>query len=223
MQTEAKKIIIADDERRITDLVSDFLTAAGYKTIKAFDGQEALLKFSENRDAALVILDIMMPHVDGWQVCREIRKTSTVPIILLTARAEEFDQLTGFEAGADEYVTKPFSPAVLVKRVNALIRRASKDGDENDGLTVNSEAYVATLCGQELPLTLKEFEILRYLYENKGRVFSREQILSAVWGYDYEGDARTIDSHMARLRTKMGSYGNMHIKTVYGLGYKFEV
>ncbi len=218
------KIIIADDESRITALVSDFLTAAGYKTLIANDGAEALLLFENNPDCALVILDIMMPEKDGWEVCREIRQRSAVPIILLTARAEEFDQLMGFEAGADEYVTKPFSPAVLVKRAEALIRR-SQDGNDgqNAGIKIDTDAYTVHLNGKLLELTLKEFEILRYLYENSGRVFTRDQILCAVWGYDFDGDTRTVDSHMARLRVKLGDYGNTHIKTVYGMGYKFEV
>ena len=220
----ALKIIIADDEPRISALVSDFFTAAGYKTLVASDGAEALAVFDENTDAAAVILDIMMPEKNGWEVCREIRAVSSVPIIMLTARAEDFDQLMGFEAGADEYVTKPFSPAVLVKRVEALLRRDRKIEDDADkGLTVNRESYTAMLDGKQLELTVKEFEILCYLWENKGRVFSREQILSAVWGYDFEGDSRTVDSHMARLRIKLGDYGSRHIKTVYGLGYKFEV
>ncbi|MBE6766272.1 MAG: response regulator transcription factor [Ruminococcaceae bacterium] len=219
-----EKIIVADDESRITSLVGDFLSAAGYKPVLASDGAEALAAFSENRDAAAVILDIMMPELNGWEVCREIRKQSSVPIILLTARAEEFDQLMGFEAGADEYVTKPFSPAVLVKRVEALIRRSkTREQDGDRGLRIEREAFVAYLDGKELELTVKEFEILNHLFENKGRVFSRDQILAAVWGYDFEGDPRTVDSHVARLRLKLGDYGNMHIKTVYGLGYKFEV
>ncbi len=220
---EKLKILIADDEERITELVSDFLSAAGYETVTAADGEEALTKFNGMGPFSLVLLDIMMPNMDGWQVCREIRKNSSVPIILLTARAEEFDQLEGFEAGADEYVTKPFSPAVLVKRVNALVRRDRKEENADEGLKINREAYTATLGKTQLELTVKEFEILCYLYDNKGRVFSRDQILSAVWGYDFEGDLRTVDSHMARLRTKLGSFGNMHIKTVYGMGYKFEV
>ncbi len=218
-----KKILIADDEPRITALVSDFLTAAGYKTLIAADGEEALRLFAANGDTAAVILDIMMPEKNGWEVCREIRKGSSVPIILLTARAEEFDQLMGFEAGADEYVTKPFSPAVLVKRVEALIRRASKSEERDDGFRIEKEAYVAYLGNEPLELTVKEFEILNYLYENKGRVFSRDQILCAVWGFDFDGDPRTVDSHVARLRVKLGVFGNTHIKTVYGLGYKFEV
>ena len=185
MKTEKQKILIADDEVRITALVSDFLRSAGYETVTAADGAEALRLFSEQGDFALVLLDIMMPEMDGWEVCREIRKTSRVPIVMLTARAEEFDQLMGFESGADEYVTKPFSPAVLVKRVQALINRSQTHDEESEGLRIDADAYCATLGGTQLPLTLKEFEILRYLWENKGRVFSRDQILEAVWGYDY--------------------------------------
>ena len=223
METKKLKILIADDEERIVSLVSDFLRAAGYETVTAADGAEALEKFRSEGDFSLVLLDIMMPEIDGWEVCREIRKESGVPIIMLTARAEEFDQLMGFESGADEYVTKPFSPAVLVKRVTALIRRDQKSDEKEEGLTVDPASYTATLHGVTLDLTLKEFEILCYLFENKGRVFSRDRILEAVWGYDYEGDSRTVDSHVARLRTKLGDYGNLHLKTVYGMGYKFEV
>lgn len=223
METKKLKILIADDEERIVSLVSDFLRAAGYETVTAADGAEALKKFHDEGDFSLVLLDIMMPEIDGWEVCREIRKESGVPIIMLTARAEEFDQLMGFESGADEYVTKPFSPAVLVKRVTALIRRDQKSDEKEEGLTVDPVSFTATLHGVALDLTVKEFEILCYLFENKGRVFSRDRILEAVWGYDYEGDSRTVDSHVARLRTKLGDYGNLHLKTVYGMGYKFEV
>lgn len=223
VETKKLKILIADDEERIVSLVSDFLRAAGYETVTAADGAEALKKFRDEGDFSLVLLDIMMPEIDGWEVCREIRKESGVPIIMLTARAEEFDQLMGFESGADEYVTKPFSPAVLVKRVTALIRRDQKSDEKEEGLTVDPTSFTATLRGVALDLTVKEFEILCYLFENKGRVFSRDRILEAVWGYDYEGDSRTVDSHVARLRTKLGDYGNLHLKTVYGMGYKFEV
>lgn len=221
--SEHKKIIIADDEPRITALVADFFSAAGYETVTANDGAAALEAFNRNSDTSAVILDVMMPEKDGWEICREIRKLSSVPILLLTARSEEFDQLMGFEAGADEYVTKPFSPAVLVKRVEALIRRNSAADPKKSGLVIDAAAYTANLDGKELELTLKEFEILRYLYENKGQVLSRDRILNAVWGYDFESDPRTVDSHMARLRVKLGDFGNAHIKTVYGLGYKFEV
>lgn len=219
------KILVADDEVRITDLIRDFLLVSGYETIIAKDGEEALSLFETVPDISLVILDIMMPERDGWEVCREIRKTSDLPIILLTARSEEFDQLMGFECGADDYVTKPFSPAVLVKRIEALLRRADakeKSPVVKSGLTVDKDAYVAYLDGRVLELTLKEFEILVYLTENKSRVLTRDQILNAVWGYDFEGDNRTVDSHIARLRTKLGDYGNIHFKTVYGMGYKFE-
>lgn len=220
-----KKVLIADDEARITDLISDYLSAAGYETVVAGDGAAALLAFENNKDLSAVILDIMMPEPDGWQVCKEIRKTSAVPVLMLTARAEEFDQLMGFESGADDYVTKPFSPAVLVKRIDALIRRA--DGrvlpaEKKEGLVINKDSYVAYLDGKVLELTLKEFEILVYLTDNKSHVLTRDQILNAVWGYDYEGDVRTVDSHVARLRIKLGNYGNNHLKTVYGMGYKFE-
>ncbi len=218
------KIIIADDEERIRRLVADFLSIAGFQPIEAADGREALDAFAANPDTKLMILDIMMPELDGWAACRELRKTSNIPVILLTARSEEFDQLTGFEAGADEYVTKPFSPAVLVKRVEALLRRSEGQTAPADakGLRIDADAYVAYLDGQPLELTLKEFEILNKLHETPGRVYTREQLLDAIWGYDFEGDSRTVDSHMARLRTKLGEYGNTHLKTVYGLGYKLE-
>ena len=220
-----KKILIADDEARITDLISDYLTAAGYETVVAGDGNAALEAFQQNKDLSAVILDIMMPGPDGWQVCKEIRKTSAVPVLMLTARAEEFDQLMGFESGADDYVTKPLSPAVLVKRIEALIRRANGKvvpAEKQEGLVINKDSYVAYLDGKVLELTLKEFEILVYLTDNKSHVLTRDQILNAVWGYDYEGDVRTVDSHVARLRIKLGNYGNNHLKTVYGMGYKFE-
>ncbi len=200
-------------------------TKAGYQTLNAESGDKAIELFKSNPDTALMIVDIMMPEVDGWQVCREIRKTSRVPIILLTARSEEFDQLTGFEAGADEYVTKPFSPAVLVKRAEALIKlsegRDAKHKDDK-GIKIYKDAYVAYLDGVPLDLTLKEYEILVYLTENKGRVFTRDQLLDAIWGFDFYGNSRTVDSHMARLRTKLGDYGEKHLKTVYGTGYKLE-
>ncbi len=220
-----KKIIVADDEKLIRRLVCDFFTKAGYQTLNAESGDKAIELFKSNPDTALMIVDIMMPEVDGWQVCREIRKTSRVPIILLTARSEEFDQLTGFEAGADEYVTKPFSPAVLVKRAEALIKlsegRDAKHKDDK-GIKIDKDAYVAYLDGVPLDLTLKEYEILVYLTENKGRVFTRDQLLDAIWGFDFYGNSRTVDSHMARLRTKLGDYGEKHLKTVYGTGYKLE-
>ena len=222
---EKKCILIADDERRIVDLISDFLHAAGYETLKAYDGKQALEIF-ERQKADLAIIDIMMPEIDGWELTRLIRQSSQLPIIMLSARSEEFDQLTGFEAGVDEYVTKPFSPAVLVKRVEALLKRS--DGNqtaftEQKGLTVDRQAFIAVLDGKTLELTLKEFELLAHLYENSGLVLTREQLLDAIWGYDYLGDSRTVDSHIARLRTKLGDYGSAHLKTIYGMGYKLEV
>ncbi len=222
-----KKILIADDEERIVNLVSDFLTAKGFKTVSAFDGKQALELFKvEKPELALAIIDIMMPEIDGWALTREIRKESDIPIIMLSARAEEFDLLTGFEAGIDEYVTKPFSPAVLVKRVEALIKRNSGNVTANDtnskGLYINTEAFTAFIDGKPLELTLKEFELLSYLSENSGRVLTRDQLLNAIWGYDYIGDTRTVDSHIARLRTKLGNFGVYHLKTIYGMGYKFE-
>lgn len=223
----AEKILIADDEKRICELLFDFFSAAGYKPITVFDGDAAVETFKENSDVSLVILDIMMPEKDGWQACREIREMSTVPIIMLSARSEDFDMLEGFENGADEYVTKPFSPAVLVKRAEALIKRSKIASQEKSGvqkgLHIDEDAYVATLDGQVLDLTLKEFEILCYLVKNAGKVLSRDQLLNAVWGYDYLGDTRTVDSHIARLRLKLGEYGAAKLKTVYGIGYKIEV
>lgn len=219
------KILIADDERLICELLSDFFKASGYAPVTVFDGEQAVNTFKESPDFALVILDIMMPEKDGWQVCREIRAVSDVPIIMLSARSEDFDMLEGFESGADEYVTKPFSPAVLVKRAEALIKRsrAQVQRVEEQGLRIDSAAYVAYLDGEPLDLTLKEFEILSYLCDNKGKVLSRDQLLNAVWGYDFDKDERTVDSHIARLRTKLGEFGSVRLKTVYGIGYKIEV
>lgn len=220
-----QKIIIADDEALIRKLVADFFKKAEFTVLEAEDGKQAVELYEQNPDTALLIVDIMMPEIDGWEVCRTIRKTSTVPIILLTARSEEFDQLMGFEAGADEYVTKPFSPAVLVKRAEALIKLyggKSKEGIEEKGIRIDKDAYVVYLNGKPLDLTLKEYEILLVLMENKGRVFTRDQLLDSVWGFDFYGNSRTVDSHVARLRTKLGEFGEKHLKTVYGTGYKLE-
>lgn len=223
-----KKILIADDEERILTLVADFFKASGYDVICARDGKEALDLFKAYAESlSLAILDIMMPEIDGWQVTKQIREISNIPIIMLSARAEEFDLLQSFENGADEYVTKPFSPAVLVKRADALIKR--NEGilngvlAEKKGLFINNDAFIAFIDGVPLELTLKEFEVLSYLYENKGRVLTRDQLLNAVWGFDYMGDTRTVDSHIARLRTKLGDFGASHLKTIYGMGYKLEV
>lgn len=223
---DKKKILVADDEERIVKLVSDFLKIGGYEVLPASDGAQALELFNKNPDIALAIIDIMMPELDGWALTKEIRKTSNLPIIMLSARAEEFDLLTGFESGIDEYVTKPFSPAVLVKRVEALIKRSDgkvlAEDEVKKGLYIDSNAFVAYVDGNALELTLKEFELLSYLFENSGRVLTRDQLLNAIWGYDYLGDSRTVDSHIARLRTKLGDYGAAHLKTIYGMGYKLE-
>ena len=226
MKKEKNKILVADDEERIVKLVSDFLKIGGYEVLPASDGAQALELFNKNPDIALAIIDIMMPELDGWALTKEIRKTSDLPIIMLSARAEEFDLLTGFESGIDEYVTKPFSPAVLVKRVEALIKRSDgkvlAEDEVKKGLYIDSNAFVAYVDGNALELTLKEFELLSYLFENSGRVLTRDQLLNAIWGYDYLGDSRTVDSHIARLRTKLGDYGAAHLKTIYGMGYKLE-
>ena len=222
-----KKILIADDEERIVKLLTDFLTAAGFKTVASFDGKQAFDIFTTQKDdISLAVIDIMMPEIDGWELTRRIRKNSDIPIIMLSARAEEFDLLEGFDSGIDEYVTKPFSPAVLVKRIEALLKRSSGAkapvSSEKSGVLINNDAFTAFIDGKPLELTLKEFELLSYLKENSGRVLTREQLLNAIWGYDYMGDTRTVDSHIARLRTKLGDYGVSHLKTIYGMGYKFE-
>ena len=221
-----QKILIADDEAHIRRLVCDFLRREGYKPLEAEDGEQALSVFRTHPDTALLLLDVMMPQRDGWEVCRAVRETSNVPILMLTARSEEFDELMGFEAGADDYVTKPFSPSVLMKRIAALLRRAqSPDAGgamRMDELCINEEAHEVILHGKHLELTLKEYNLLRKLMASPGRVYTREQLLDSIWGIDYVGDIRTVDSHMARLRTKLGDWGSAHLKTVYGMGYKIE-
>lgn len=222
-----KTILIADDEERIRKLVGDFLKRAGYSIMEAEDGDAAFRIFENNKKIIdLIIIDIMMPGLNGWELCRKIRETSNVPIIILSARSEEFDELTGYESGADDYVTKPFSPIILVKRVEALLRRASSSSQiaerEFNDLIFNDEAHEVRLEGKEVELTLKEYNILKMLLQDSGRVFSREQLLDGIWGYDFTGDIRTVDSHVARLRTKLGEWGNKHLKTVYGVGYKIE-
>ncbi len=223
-----KKIIVADDEELIRRLVSDFLTAEGYEPLCADDGDVALRLWEENPDTALLILDIMMPNMDGWTVTRKIRETSDVPIIMLTARSLEYDQLTAFDAGADDYVTKPCSPSVLMKRVAALLRRREGAGSGGnvlavDDLRLDAFAHEVWLEGRSISLTLKEYSILQKLLSAPGRVFSRENLLDDIWGYDFDGDVRTVDSHVARLRTKLGDWGTSHIKTIYGTGYKLDV
>ena len=223
-----KKILVADDEELIRRLVSDFLVQEGYEPLLAVDGDEALSLFESNPDTALMILDIMMPGTDGWEVCRRVRETSQVPIIMLSARSTEFDQLTAFDAGADDYVTKPCSPSVLMKRVAALLRRGAGVNEDTsvmaiDELKLDTFAHEVWLDGNSISLTLKEYSILQKLLAVPGRVFTREQLLDDIWGFDFDGDVRTVDSHVARLRTKLGDWGAQHIKTIYGAGYKLEV
>lgn len=223
-----KKILIADDEARIRRLVCDFLKNAGFETVEAADGNEAIEKFLECVDIDLVICDIMMPGADGWEVCKRIRESAEVPILMLTARSQEFDELMSFESGADDFVTKPFSPVVLVKRVQALLKRSegkkAESGDiiRLDGLTIDLPAHTVTLGGASLDLTIKEYNILVKLASNINRIYSRDQLLDDIWGIDFDGDHRTVDSHVARLRTKLGAWGDAHLKTVYGAGYKIE-
>lgn len=225
-----KRILVADDEALIRRLVCDFLKNAGYETVEAVDGKDAIEKFFSVGSFDLVICDIMMPEYDGWEVCKKIRESSSVPILVLTARSQEFDELMSFESGADDYVTKPFSPVILVKRVEALLKRAqgrvSSSSDEIisiDGLVIDIPAHTVTNNGSVAELTIKEHNILVKLASNSGRIYSREQLLDSIWGVDFIGDPRTVDSHVARLRTKLGAWGEAHLKTVYGVGYKIEV
>ncbi|MBQ1552366.1 MAG: response regulator transcription factor [Clostridia bacterium] len=221
-----QKILIADDEELIRKLVCDFLVKNGYEALQAEDGEEALRLFEENKDIALIILDIMMPNMDGWECCRRIRKLSGVPIIMLTARSQEFDELMGFEAGADDYVTKPFSPTVLMMRIATMLKRNSNVSVDSvielDGLKLDQAAHGVWIKDKSITLTLKEYSILLKLLTNKERVFTREQLLDDIWGFDFYGDIRTVDSHVARLRTKLGDWGVKHIKTIYGTGYKID-
>ena len=220
------KILVVDDESRMRKLVKDFLAREGYTVLEAGDGMEAMDVFYEEKDIALVILDVMMPKMDGWQVCREIRESSKVPIIMLTARSEERDELQGFELGVDEYISKPFSPKILVARVNAILRRslgnAGGDVIEAGGIVVDKAAHIVKIDGAQIELSYKEFELLSYFMENQGIALSREKILNNVWNYDYLGDARTIDTHVKKLRSKLGAKGE-YIRTIWGMGYKFEV
>ena len=220
------KILVVDDERRMRKLVHDFLVKQDYEVLEAGDGEEALNVFYSNKDLALIILDVMMPKLDGWEVCREIRKESKIPIIMLTARGDERDELLGFELGVDEYISKPFSPKILVARVEAILRRTNQIGEnqllEAGGISLDKTAYTASVDGNMMELSYKEFELLTYFMENKGIALSREKILNNVWNYDYYGDARTIDTHVKKLRSKLGSKGE-YIKTIWGMGYKFEV
>ena len=223
---EKIKILVVDDEVRMRKLVKDFLTREGYTVLEASDGIEAMDLFYEDKDIALILLDVMMPRMDGWAVVREIREHSKVPIIMLTARSEEQDELQGFELGVDEYISKPFSPKILVARVEAILRR-TQDADAGSqisagGIMIDKAAHIVKIDDEVIELSYKEFELLAYFIENKGIALSREKILNNVWNYDYFGDARTIDTHVKKLRSKLGDKGEL-IKTIWGMGYKFEV
>ena len=220
------KILVIDDESRMRKLVRDFLTKNGYEVLEASNGEEAMEVFYEEKNIDLLILDVMMPKMDGWEVCREIRKTSKVPIIMLTAKADERDELLGFELGVDEYITKPFSPKILVARVEAILRRINVNNDDGvisvGDIVMDKNAHEVSVGGKQIELSYKEFELLAYFIDNQGIALSRERILKNVWNYDYFGDARTIDTHVKKLRSKMGEHGK-YIKTIWGMGYKFEV
>ena len=222
---DAVKVLMVDDEARMRKLVKDFLTNKGFAVIEAGDGEEAVDVFFAQKDIALVLLDVMMPKMDGWEVCRTLRRYSQVPIIMLTARSEERDELLGFELGVDEYISKPFSPKILVARIEAILRRGNAGTGEileAAGIRVDKDAHEASVDGQPVDLSNKEFELLTYFMENQGMALSREKILNNVWNYDYFGDARTIDTHVKKLRSKLGEKGEL-IKTIWGMGYKFEV
>lgn len=219
------KILVVDDESRMRKLVRDFLVKSGYDVLEAGDGEEALEIFFREKDIALVVLDVMMPKMDGWQVCREIRVYSKTPVIMLTARADERDELQGFQLGVDEYITKPFSPKILVARIEAILRRTNQAAREVvlscGGIQLDKAAHQVLIDGESVELSYKEFELLAYFMENRGIALSRERILNHVWNYDYFGDARTIDTHVKKLRSKMGKKGEL-IKTIWGMGYKLE-
>lgn len=220
------KILVVDDESRMRKLVRDFLVRQNFEVLEAGDGEAALDLFYREKDIALIILDIMMPKLNGWEVCREVRETSKVPIIMLTAKGDESDELNGFELGVDEYISKPFSPKILVARVAAILRRTAGDAEVGGlltagGIILNKTAHIVTVDGEQVDLSYKEFELLTYFMEHAGVALSREKILDQVWNYDYFGDARTIDTHVKKLRAKIGARGE-YIKTIWGMGYKFE-
>lgn len=219
------KVLVVDDESRMRKLVHDFLVRSNYEVVEAADGEQAVDIFYADKDISLIILDVMMPKMDGWEVCREIRRNSKVPIIMLTAKSEERDELLGFELGVDEYISKPFSPKILMVRVDAVIRRTygmkSQEVISVGGIEMDKAAHVVKIDGREIDLSFKEFELLEYFIDNKGIALSREKILNNVWNYDYFGDARTIDTHVKKLRKKLGDKGDC-IKTIWGMGYKFE-
>ncbi len=221
------KILVVDDESRMRKLVRDFLVRKDYDVLEAGDGEEALDIFYKDKEVALIILDVMMPKMNGWEVVREVRENSKVPIIMLTAKGDESDELMGFDLGVDEYIAKPFSPKILVARVEAILRRTSRsESDESvlemGGIVLDKSAHQVTIDGNSVELSYKEFELLDYFMENAGIALSRERILDSVWNYDYFGDARTIDTHVKKLRSKMGEKGDF-IKTIWGMGYKFEI
>ena len=220
------KVLVVDDESRMRKLVRDFLVKDGYSVVEAADGEEAVDVFMSDKDISLIILDVMMPKLDGYGVAEEVRKMSDVPIIMLTAKSDERDELLGFDLGVDEYISKPFSPKILVARVEAILRRTGQNNPEDvisaGGIVIDKAAHLATVDGKPMELSFKEFELLTYFLENQGIALSREKILNSVWNYDYFGDARTIDTHVKKLRSKMGDKGE-YIKTVWGMGYKFEV
>ena len=222
---EGLKILVVDDEARMRKLVRDFLSIKGFSVVEAADGEEALDRFFEQKDIALVILDVMMPKLDGWEVLKTIRKYSQIPVLMLTARGEESDELQGFRLGVDEYISKPFSPKILVARVEAILRRSSavsQDILRAGGIEIDKTAHQVMVDGAPVDLSYKEFELMTYFAENQGIALSREKILNNVWNYDYFGDARTIDTHVKKLRSKLGAKGE-YIKTIWGMGYKFEV
>ncbi len=219
------KILVVDDEARMRKLVKDFLSIKGYQVLEAGDGEEAVDLFFQQKDIALILLDVMMPKMDGWEVVKTIRKYSQVPIIMLTARGEESDELQGFNLGVDEYISKPFSPKILVARVEAILRHSnggSQDVIDVGGIHIDKTAHQVSVDGKPVDLSYKEFELMTYFAENQGIALSREKILNNVWNYDYFGDARTIDTHVKKLRSKLGEKGE-YIKTIWGMGYKFEV
>ncbi len=221
---EKLKVLVVDDEERMRKLISDFLKAKDFEVLAAADGEEAIDLFFEEKDISLLILDVMMPKMDGWAVLKSIREHSRVPVIMLTARSEETDELRGFEYGADEYISKPFSPKILVARVEALLRRSGIQQEETvsvGGIEIDKSAHSVRVDGKELELSFKEYELLLYFVENRGIALSREKILNNVWNYDYFGDARTIDTHVKKLRAKLKSKGE-YIRTVWGMGYKFD-
>ncbi|MBP5354596.1 MAG: response regulator transcription factor [Lachnospiraceae bacterium] len=216
-------VLVVDDEARMRKLVCDFLQKKGYNYVEAEDGEQAVDRFFERKDIDLIILDVMMPKMDGWAVCKEIRQYSKVPIIMLTARSEERDELLGFKLGVDEYISKPFSPKILMARIDAILRRTGQDEEAVSvgGIVIDKKAHLVTIDGKTIELSVKEFELLSYFMDNRGVALSREKILNNVWNYDYYGDARTIDTHVKKLRSKMGDKGE-YIKTIWGMGYKFE-